>query len=81
MADEEGPQAPVTQGAHDPPAQQNPPPPQKANNPIIPKATQAPEAPHPFATQMPPLNRSHFKQEYSGKPDEYAEAHLLRINN
>ena len=30
---------------------------------------------------MPQLNRSHFKTEFVGKPDEDAEAHLLRTNN
>ena len=30
---------------------------------------------------MPPLNWSHFKPEYSVKPDENAEAHLLRTND
>ena len=30
---------------------------------------------------MPLLNWSHFKPEYSGKPDEDAEAHLLRTND
>ena len=30
---------------------------------------------------MPQLNGSHFKQEFSGKPEEDAEAHLLRMNN
>ena len=30
---------------------------------------------------MPPLNWSHFKPEYSGKPDKDAEAHLLRTND
>ena len=30
---------------------------------------------------MSELNWSHFKPEYSGKPDENAEAHLLRTNN
>ena len=69
MAEEEGPQVPAPQGAHDPPALQNPQPPQNPNNPIIPNAPQAPEAPHPFALHMPPLNWSHFKPEYSGKPD------------
>ena len=33
MADEEGPQAPVAQGAHDPPAPQDPLPPQDPQNP------------------------------------------------
>ena len=46
MADEEGSHAPVSQGAHDPPALQNPPPPQNPNNPIILNASQAPEALH-----------------------------------
>ena len=30
---------------------------------------------------MPQLNWSHFKPEFSRKPDEDAEAHLLRTNN
>ena len=30
---------------------------------------------------MLPLNWSHFKPNLSGKPDEYAEVHLLRTNN
>ena len=30
---------------------------------------------------MPPLNWSHFKPEFSGKPDKDAEAHLLRTND
>ena len=32
-------------------------------------------------TTMPQLNWSHFKPEFVGKPDEDAEAHLLRTNN
>ena len=80
MADEEGPQAPAPQGAHDPQALQNPLPPQNRNN-IIPNAPQVPEAPHPPALNMLALNRSHFKPEYLGKPDEDAEAHLLRRKN
>ena len=31
--------------------------------------------------QMVYLNWSHFKPEFSGKPEEDAEAHLLRNNN
>ena len=81
MAEKEGPQDPVPQGTVDPQALQNPPPPQNPNNPIIPNAPQAPETPHPPALHMPPLNWSHFKPEYSGKPDEDAEAHLLRTND
>ena len=30
---------------------------------------------------MPPLNWSHFKPKYSGRPDEDVEVHLLRMNN
>ena len=30
---------------------------------------------------MPQLNWSHFKPEFSGKPEENAEAHLLRMND
>ena len=30
---------------------------------------------------MPQLNWSHFKPEFAGKPDEDAEAHLLRTND
>ena len=30
---------------------------------------------------MPPLNWSHFKSEFPGKPDEDAEAHLLKTND
>ena len=91
MADEEGPQAPVpqahqnAQNPQNPPAgqnpqnpppnqdPQNPPPPQ---NPFLPNAPQVPKVPH-----MPPLNWSHFKPKYSGKPDEDPVAHLLWIND
>ena len=30
---------------------------------------------------MPPLNWSQFKPEFSGKPEEDAEAHLFRAND
>ena len=30
---------------------------------------------------MPQLNLSHFKPKFSGKPEEDAEAHLLRTND
>ena len=60
MADVEGPHVPVTQGAHDLPAPQNPPPPQNPQIPIIPNAPQAPEALHLPAPHIPPLNQSHF---------------------
>ena len=35
----------------------------------------------PAVPQRPQLNWSHFKPEYTGKPDEDAEAHLLRTNH
>ena len=81
MADEEGPKAPAPQGAHDPPAPHNPPPPQNSQILIVPNARQASEAPQLSSPPMPPLSWSHFKPEYSGKPDEDAEAHLLRTND
>ena len=34
---------------------------------------------HP--THVPQLNWSHFKTEFTGKPDEDAEAYLLRMND
>ena len=83
MGDEEGPQASVPQGAQDPPAlqvlppPQDPPPPLNPNVPMIPNACQAP---HPPTLHMPPLNWSHFKPDYSSKPDKDEEAHLLRTN-
>ena len=50
---------------------------------------QAPDVPAPPALQQPVqqaqhvlyLNWSHFKPEFSGKPEEDAEAHLLRTND
>ena len=53
-----------------PPPNQNPPPPL---NPFMPNDPIAPEAP-----QSLQLNLSHFKSKYVGRPDEDAEAHLLR---
>ena len=35
----------------------------------------------PAVPQRPQLNWSHFKPEYAGKPDEDAEAYLLRTND
>ena len=45
-------------------------------NPFMPNAPLAPEAP-----QRSQLNWSHFKPDYTGRPDKDAEAHLLRTNN
>ena len=47
-------------------------------------APQAPQAPQQHAQQAQhilQLNWSHFKPEFSGKPEEDAEAYLLRMNN
>ena len=51
---------------------QNPPP----HSPLLTKAPIVPGVP-----QRPQLNCSHFKPEYVGKPEEDAEAHLLRMND
>ena len=58
-----------------PDGHQVPPIPQGALDPQAPQALQQP-TPH-----MLPLNWSHFKPKFSGKPDEDAEAHLLKTNN
>ena len=60
---------------------QNPPPNDPFNlippqNPFLPNALIAPEVP-----QRLQLNWSHFKPKYTGKPEEDAETHLLRMNN
>ena len=61
--------------------------------PSIPQASQQPTQPvqqsiapdQPVPTQpvqhIPQLIWSHFKSEFSGKPEEEAEAHLLRRND
>ena len=66
---------------HPPSVPQNPPPPQNPNAPIIPNDPQAPEALHLHVLHMPPLSWSHFKPEFSSKPDKGGEAHLLRTND
>ena len=43
--------------------------PAQVTNPILPQGPPA---------QMPQLNWSYFKPEFSGKPEEDAEVHLLR---
>ena len=47
--------------------------------PHTPQAPQVPQAPQ--GLQLVHLNWSYFKSEFSGKPDEDAEAHLLCTNN
>ena len=54
----------------------NPPPP-----PADQSELQAPQQPAQPAQQVVHLNWSHFKPEFSGKPDEDAEAHLVHTNN
>ena len=62
------------QGQNPPPNNPyNPPPP---HNPFLPNAPIA-----PGVTKRPQLNWSHFKPKYAGKPEEDAEAHLLRMND
>ena len=46
--------------------------------PPSPSALQQPEQ---QAQHIPQLNWSHFKPEFSGKPEEDAEAHVLKIND
>ena len=85
MANKQGPQAPpAAEGAQGPLAPQNPPPHQNPQIPLVPNAPQVPQAPQvPLqpASHMPLLNWSHFKPEYSGKPDKDVEVHLLRTND
>ena len=57
---------------------QAPPIPEVAQDCLAPQGPQTLQQPIPH---MPPLNWSHFKPKFSGKPDEDAEAHLLRTNN
>ena len=49
------------------------------------QAAQAPETPQapqaPQGQQLVQLNWSYFKPEFSGKPDEDAEEHLLHTND
>ena len=73
MADKEGLQTPVAQGTHDAPAPQDHPSLQNPQIPLIPNAPQAYPALkslHLPTPHVPLLNWSHFKSEYSGKPDE-----------
>ena len=58
-----------------PPVQPSAPPAQ----PVVPPAQ--PVVPPVQPGPMPQLYWSHFKPEFTGKPDEDAEAHLLRTND
>ena len=46
-----------------------------------PQALQTPQKPVQQVQHMSQLNWSHFKPEFSGKPEEDAEANLLTANN
>ena len=79
MADEEG--AVLHQNQNQAP-NQNPPPDENPQNPPPPLNPFMPNAPvAPAVLQRPQLNWSHFKPKYTGKPDEDAEAHFLRMND
>ena len=49
----------------------------------VPQAPQAPQWQQPAQQlqHIPQLNWLHFKPEFSGKPEDDAEAHLLRTND
>ena len=53
--------------------------------PVVPQALQAPQPPQvpqaPWGQPFVHLNWSNVKPEFSSKPDEDAEAHLLCTNN
>ena len=57
--------------------------PKKVYRPLLSRGAQAPKAlqtSQQLMLHMPPLNWSHFKPKFSGKPED-AEAHLLRTND
>ena len=70
---EAGLQAPDIPGILPPPAQPAPQAPQQPAQ-LVPQPSQQ-------GQQMVYLNWSHFQAEFLGKPEEDAEAHLLRTNN
>ena len=63
-----------------PPAPQPAPVVPPAVHPAPPVQLQVPPA-QPNQPAQPPLNWSHFKPQFSGKPEDDAEAHLLRTND
>ena len=55
---------------------------QGPQQPVAPKAPQAQQVPQvPQGQQLGHINWSYFKPEFSGKPDDDAEAHLLHTND
>ena len=79
------PEQPQNPPAHVANPVQPPNPPQLPPNPMPPKNPPAnpsnPVQPQAPPVQMPQLNWSYFKPEFSGKPEEDAIAHLLRTND
>ena len=64
-----------------PPSEQVPAPQPSPVQPVqLPVLSYWPIPPQPIK-HMPQLNWLHFKPEFTGKPDEDAEAHLLRTND
>ena len=79
MAKPEGPQVPlIPEGAPDPPSPQAP---TAYPGPLAPHIPQVPQALQQLILYILPLNWSHFKPEFSRKPDKDAKAHLFRTNN
>ena len=81
---EEGPQAPQPPPAApalpvEPPAAPPVQPPAPPTQPAVPPVQ--PAAPLVQPVPMPQLNWSHFKHEFTGKPDDDMEAHLFRTND
>ena len=66
---------PITEVTLDPQGPQGPPAPQA---PYVLQALHVLQQP---ILHMLPLNWSHFKPKFSGKPDEDTKAHLLRMND
>ena len=64
-----------------PPAGPVPQAPQQPVHPIQPPVAPDQAVPTQPIGHMPQLNWMHFKPEFSGKPEEDAEAHLLRTND
>ena len=64
-----------------PPTLQAPLAPQPPAQPVQPPIPSAKLVPAQPIQHMSQLNWSHFKPEFAGKPDEEAEAHLLRMND
>ena len=82
MADEEDPQAPqAAQGVRDSQLHKILHPHKNPQIPLVHNAPQAPQVPQQPAPHMLLLNWSHFKPEFSRKPDKDAKAHLLKMND